>query len=111
MAALYFGREVFVPLALAALLSFLLVPLSARLERWGLPRAFASLLVVFLSLAAVATLGWVMLGQVYNLAIELPQYEQNINQKIDPLHLHSEGRLSNTLAMLSNEMRQLRGGT
>jgi len=111
MAALYFGREVFVPLALAALLSFLLVPLSARLERWGLPRAFASLLVVFLSLAAVATLGWVMLGQVYNLAIELPQYEQNINQKIDALHLHSAGRLSNTLAMLSNEMRQLRGGT
>jgi predicted PurR-regulated permease PerM len=111
MAALYFGREVFVPLALAALLSFLLVPASIRLERWGLPRAVASLLVVFLSLASVATLGWVMLGQVYNLAIELPQYEQNITQKIDALHLHSAGRLSNTLAMLSNEMRQLRGGT
>jgi predicted PurR-regulated permease PerM len=111
MAALYFGREVFVPLALAALLSFLLVPVSIRLERWGLPRAFASLLVVFLSLAAVATLGWVMLGQVYSLAIELPQYEQNITQKIDKLHLHSASRLSNTLAMLSNEIRQLRGGT
>lgn len=110
MAALYFGREVFVPLALAGLLSFLLVPASILLERWGLPRAFASLLVVFLSLASVATLGWVMLNQVYNLAIELPQYEQNITQKIDKLHLHSAGRLSNTLAMLSNEMRQLRGG-
>src|SRR6201991_382705 len=51
-----------------------------------------------------------MLNQVYNLAIELPQYEQNITQKVDKLHLHSAGRLSNTLAMLSNEMRQLRGG-
>jgi len=111
MAAIYFGREVFVPLALAGLLSFLLVPASAMLERLGFPRAPSALLVVFLSLAAVATLGWVMLGQVYSLAVELPQYEQNINQKIDKLHLHSAGRLSNTFAMLSSEMRQLRGGT
>src|ERR1700727_1363461 len=51
-----------------------------------------------------------MLGQVYNLAVELPQYQQNITQKIDSLHLHSAGRLSNTLAMISEESRQLRGG-
>lgn len=110
MAALYFGREVFVPLALAALLSFLLVPASALLEHWGIRRVPAALIVVFLSLAAIASLGWVMLGQIYNLAVELPQYQQNITQKIDSLHLHSAGRLSNTLAMLSEESRQLRGG-
>lgn len=110
MGALYFGREVFVPLALAALLSFLLVPASTLLERWGIRRAPAALIVVFLSLAAIASLGWVMLGQVYNLAVELPQYQQNITQKIDSLHLHSAGRLSNTLAMLSEESRLLRGG-
>ena len=110
MAALYFGREVFVPLALAALLSFLLVPASALLERLGIRRAPAALIVVFLSLAAIASLGWIMLGQIYNLAVALPQYQQNITQKIDSLHLHSAGRLSNTLAMLAEESRQLRGG-
>jgi predicted PurR-regulated permease PerM/GAF domain-containing protein len=110
MAVLYFGREVFVPLALAALLSFLLVPASALLERLGIRRAPAALIVVFVSLAAIAALGWVMLGQIYNLAVELPQYQQNITQKIGSLHLHSAGRLSNTLAMLSEESRQLRGG-
>jgi predicted PurR-regulated permease PerM len=72
MATLYFGREVFVPLALAALLSFLLVPVSALLERWGMRRTPAGLLVVFLSLVAVTALGWIMLGQIYNLAVELP---------------------------------------
>jgi predicted PurR-regulated permease PerM len=96
MATLYFGREVFVPLALAALLAFLLVPVSALLERWGMRRTPAGLLVVFLSLVAVTSLGWIMLGQIYNLAVELPQYQQNINQKIESLHLHSAGRLSNT---------------
>ena len=80
MAALYFGREVFVPLALAALLSFLLVPASALLERWGIRRGPAALIVVFVSLAAIASLTWVMLGQIYNLAVELPQYQQNITQ-------------------------------
>lgn len=109
MATLYFGREVFVPLALAALLSFLLVPVSALLERWGLRRTPAGLVVVFLSLVAVTSLGWIMLGQIYNLAVELPQYQQNINQKIESLHLHSAGRLSNTLAMLAEETKQLRG--
>jgi predicted PurR-regulated permease PerM len=109
MATLYFGREVFVPLALAALLSFLLVPVSALLERWGLRRTPAGLLVVFLSLVAVTALGWIMLGQIYSLAVELPQYRQNINQKIESLHLHSAGRLSNTLAMLTEETKQLRG--
>ena len=109
MATLYFGREVFVPLALAALLSFLLVPVSALLERWGMRRTPAGLLVVFLSLVAVTALGWVMLGQIYNLAVELPQYKENINQKIESLHLHSAGRLSNTLAMLAEETKQLRG--
>jgi predicted PurR-regulated permease PerM len=109
MATLYFGREVFVPLALAALLSFLLVPVSALLERWGMRRSPAGLVVVFLSLVAVTTLGWIMLGQIYNLAVELPQYQPNINQKIESLHLHSAGRLSNTLAMLTEETKQLRG--
>ena len=111
LAALYFGREVFVPLALAALLSFLLVPASGLLERFGLRRAFAAILVVLLALAAIATLGWIMLGQIYTLAIELPQYQQNITQKIGSLNLHSAGRLSSTVAMLSEESRQLRGGT
>lgn len=72
-------------------------------------RTPAGLLVVFLSLVAVTALGWIMLGQIYNLAVELPQYKENINQKIESLHLHSAGRLSNTLAMLTEETKQLRG--
>ena len=39
MAALHYGRDVFVPIALAALLAFLLDPLVTRLRRFGLPRA------------------------------------------------------------------------
>ena len=34
LAGLYFGREVLIPLALAALITFLLTPLVNRLQRW-----------------------------------------------------------------------------
>ena len=35
---LYFGRDIFVPFALAILLSFALAPLVNWLRRWWLPR-------------------------------------------------------------------------
>ena len=38
MTALYFGRDIFIPLALAILLAFLLSPLVSRLKRWGCPQ-------------------------------------------------------------------------
>jgi predicted PurR-regulated permease PerM len=41
IATLYFGREVFVPIALAILLSFVLAPLVRLLQRWHLPRALS----------------------------------------------------------------------
>ena len=54
VAALYLGREVFVPLALAVLLSFALSPVVTRLRRLGLGRAPSVLLVVALALALVS---------------------------------------------------------
>src|SRR5688500_13123475 len=58
--ALYFAQDVLIPLALATLLSFLLAPLSYRLERKGLPRVPAVIAVVILSCSLLVGLGWVM---------------------------------------------------
>ena len=38
LAAMYFAREILLPVALAILLSFLLTPATNRLERWHIPR-------------------------------------------------------------------------
>ena len=46
--ALYFGREVLVPIALAILMSFVLAPLVVLLQRLYVPRIAAVLLVVLL---------------------------------------------------------------
>jgi predicted PurR-regulated permease PerM/GAF domain-containing protein len=107
---LYFAREVFVPLALAALIAFVLAPAANRLERFGMRRTPAALLVIVLSLATVAFLGWVLMGQIYSLAVELPQYQQNVTDKIGSLHLDSAGKLSRTVEMLDGLNKRLKSG-
>jgi predicted PurR-regulated permease PerM/GAF domain-containing protein len=111
VAALYLAREVFVPLALAGLIAFVLAPAAVRLERFGLKRTPAALLVILCSLAAVAVLGWALLGQVYSLAVEFPQYQQNVTDKIGSLHLDSTGKLSGTIEMLNGLNKRIRSGS
>src|SRR3981081_2217848 len=56
-AALYFGRDVLVPIALAVLLSFVLSPLVGLLKRWYVPRGLAVGIVALAAFAALFGLG------------------------------------------------------
>ncbi len=85
IAALYFGRELFVPLALAVLLSFVLTPLVVLLRRLRVPRAPAVVLVVAVSFTAIFSLGAIMGRQLAELAGELPRYELTLRQKVQNL--------------------------
>ena len=85
VAALYFGREVLVPIALAILLSFVLSPLIRILRSWYFPRAIAVLLVVFVASVAIFALGTLMVSQVNELASDLPRYQYTLQEKIDTL--------------------------
>ena len=85
VAALYFGRDMLMPLALAALLGFVLDPMVSWLKRRGLPRAVAVVVVVTTAVALLAGAGWFMYGQLRQLASDLPAYETNINQKVRSL--------------------------
>ncbi|HEY7664002.1 MAG TPA: AI-2E family transporter [Xanthobacteraceae bacterium] len=82
---LYFGREVFVPIALAILLSFVLAPLVRLLQRWRVPRAAAVGVVVLLAFASIFGLGGVIATQVAELASELPRYQVTMREKIRSL--------------------------
>jgi predicted PurR-regulated permease PerM len=75
VAALYFGREVLVPIALALLLSFVLAPLVRRLQSWRFPRIVAVSIVAIFAFATIFGLGAFMVSQVSQLANDLPRYE------------------------------------
>lgn len=88
---LYWGQLVFVPLALAGLLTFLLTPVVARIERWGLPRIPAVVLVVSLTGLVLATVGWSVAVQLTSFAAELPTYKDNIKAKVADLRAMVRG--------------------
>src|SRR4051794_10188657 len=58
--ALYFAREILIPITLAVLLAFVLAPLVQLLRRLKVPRAPAVLLAAALSLAVLLGLGGVI---------------------------------------------------
>ncbi|WAC18425.1 AI-2E family transporter [Luteolibacter sp. SL250] len=93
IAALYFGRDILTPIALAALLTFLLSPLVTRLQRY-VGRICAVLLVVFMMLGLTIGSGWVLTRQIVDLGTKLPDYKENIRMKIKAFQLPSGGAFS-----------------
>jgi predicted PurR-regulated permease PerM len=84
-AALYFAREVFVPLAIAGLLTFVLAPPMLWLRHHGLGRAPSAIAVVTLAFIAMAGFGAVVIGEVASLTQQLPSYQPNIEGKLQSL--------------------------
>src|SRR5215813_12507167 len=106
VAALYFGRSVLVPIALATLVTFLLSRLVTRLERW-IGRIAAVLVTVIAMFTIFAAASWVIGRQVIDLADKLPDYQANIATKIRSLRLPAGGplaRFSSSVHALQNEL-------
>ena len=106
IATLYFARDLFIPLALAALLTFLLSPLVARIERW-LGRIAAVLLVVAIIFAATGAAGWVLTRQLVDLATKLPDYKENIQTKLRSIKVPTGGvftKFSETVEELKKDL-------
>jgi predicted PurR-regulated permease PerM len=114
IATLYFAREVFVPITLAILLSFLLAPAVRALRRLRVGRVTAvgfTALFAFIALAAFAA---VVVGEVSSLAQQLPEYRYNLETKIRSLPALVPGggvfrRATETFRELSKEFS--RAGT
>jgi predicted PurR-regulated permease PerM len=109
IAALYFAREIFVPLALAVLLSFALGPLVLFLRRWYFGRVPSVIAAVLLAFCVIFVIGSVIGSQVAFLAGNLAQYQSTITEKIHTLRDSASGggffgRASGMLKQLSNEI-------
>jgi predicted PurR-regulated permease PerM len=82
VATLYFGQPIFVPLALAILLSFGLSPLVELLRRIRFGRVPSVLVSVLFAFFVIGVLGSYIGTQVGRLATELPHYQTNLVHKI-----------------------------
>jgi predicted PurR-regulated permease PerM len=87
LACIYWAQAVLIPVALAVLITFLLTPLVAGLQRRGLPRVVSVVLAMVVTLAVVGGVGVVLVRQVMALGEELPRYRHNIREKIADVRL------------------------
>jgi predicted PurR-regulated permease PerM len=82
---LYIGRAILEPLAIAALLAFILAPPIRKLRTWGLWRTPAVVLTVIVAIGVIGALGSTMIVQITQLAEEVPKYQTNLRTKMRAL--------------------------
>src|SRR5579862_9202213 len=88
VAALYFAREVLIPLSLAVLVSFLLAPVVRWLESFKLSRGLASLLVIVFATGLVGSVGYMVWHQTVSVIEQLPTYHAQLSSKLQGLKGH-----------------------
>ena len=107
---LYWTRVVLIPVALAILLTFVLDPVVSLLQRPGLPRTPAVILVVVLAFFILGGMGWMVTWQFTSLANELPQHTENLKHKLTDLRGWGHGgvieKVQQTLEEVLRERHQ-----
>ena len=94
IAALYFGKDILLPITVAVLLSFVLSPLVGTLRRLRIPRAVAVVFSVGLALAIIGGVGALLGSQIVEVAGDLPLYQTTIEKKVDVLRKATLGRIA-----------------
>ena len=87
VAALYLGRDLLVPLALAVILAFVLAPLAGLLERLGLPKAAAVMLSLLCAIGAIVGIGAIVMRQLAALGQQLPAFVRNLQARVQELRI------------------------
>jgi len=112
--ALYLARSIFIPLAFALVLAFVLTPVVGRMERMHVPRVLAVCLTILVSMAAIGGTGWVLGNQLIDVANQLPHYRQNIRNRIEALHIPvkgSIGKAAETVKEIGKELSKIDAAT
>jgi predicted PurR-regulated permease PerM len=109
VSALYFARELFVPLALALLLSFALGPLVVALRKRHFGRIPSVVIAVGFAFLVIIGVAGLVGSQLASFAGDLPQYLYNILEKIESLRQATAGNgmigaISRTMGELRNEL-------
>jgi len=72
VAALYFTRDILIPLAFALTFTFMLTPVVTYLEKLRMGRVLPVMLAVLVSIAAAGWITWIIVSQLVDVASQLP---------------------------------------
>ena len=112
VAAIYFGRDLFVPLTLAVLLAFVLAPVVRVLRRARIGRAPSVMVAVVLGFALLLGVGLAVSRQAAEVVGNLPAYQVAVQGKLRSLRLdESLGQFETLLRDLGALGARSPGGT
>ncbi len=111
VAAIYFGRAILMPLAVAILVAFALSPLVGLFRRWHLGRVPSVLVSVLFAVVIMVGLGTFIGSQVAKLAVGLPHYQTNLTKKIQSIKGTAAGNsfIRSATTMLRNIGNEITG--
>ncbi len=107
VAVLKLAQEVFIPLALAILCTFLLAPLVLLLTRFRINRVIAVILSLGMGLALMGGLGTLLFNQFADLARELPNYQQQLRANLKQWGGLLQGGVSETTAAFDQLTKEI----
>ena len=107
IAALYLAREILIPLAFAVILTFVLSPVVAFLQRSRIGRVPSVAVTILVTVAAAGCVAWIIAIQLVDVAQELPRYRQNIDAKMEALRIPTKGPLGLAANSLKDIVREL----
>ncbi|WP_345816326.1 AI-2E family transporter [Paraburkholderia sp. PREW-6R] len=105
--ALYFGREVLIPITLSVLLSFLLAPLVQMLRRLHMGQLPSIFIAVIFALASLLAVGGLIGAQLVQLAGDLPQYQVAIEQKVETIQEKTVGRADSMMSRAAAALQRV----
>ncbi len=107
VALLYFGRDFFVALILAAVFAFLLDPAVLLVMKLRVPRGVATPIVIGIAFAIIYSLALLAWTQVTVLSEDLPSYTSRLNELLEKTNAQLDGFEQRTIeTVLPNSLRQ-----
>jgi len=96
------GKPVLMPVALSVLLAFVLAPLVQFLENRRLGRIASVTIASCMAFFLIGVASWALAGQLNKLAVDLPNHEQEISDKLASFRLQEDSTLGRLDTMLKN---------
>lgn len=100
--ALYFAKDVLMPIVLAVLLAFVLAPLVALFRRLRFGRHLSVIVATLIALGMIGLTGAVIGQQAASLAPNVPEYSSTIQEKLTGLRKTGVGTLPEQISKFAS---------
>ncbi len=87
IALLVVGKDILIPLTIAVFFTFLLLPISKKLEQWKCPRPLAIIISLIIAIAFFGALIYFFYAQILSFADDWPQLKIKLDDKMESVQV------------------------